>query len=72
MEHMKNNAIAIIGTACRLPGNVANIEEFWEFLKAGGDAVGEVPKERWSWQFHYDKNHDKSGKSYVNRGSPKC
>ena len=69
MEHMKNNAIAIIGTACRLPGNVANIEEFWEFLKAGGDAVGEVPKERWSWQFHYDKNHDKSGKSYVNRGS---
>lgn len=69
MNSMKNNAIAIIGTACRLPGNVSNIEEFWEFLKEGGDAVGEIPKERWSWQFHYDKNQDKSGKSYVNRGS---
>ncbi|WP_347989415.1 polyketide synthase [Methylomonas sp. AM2-LC] len=64
-----HNAIAIIGTACRFPGGVTNIEEYWSFLKSGGDAVREIPTERWSWQFHHDKNPDKAGKSYVNRAS---
>ena len=69
MKTITNDSIAIIGASCRFPGNVSNIEEYWNFLKEGGDAVGDIPKDRWSWQFHYDKNPEKTGKSYVKRGS---
>ena len=65
----KNEAIAIIGASCRFPKNVSSIEDYWEFLKNGEDAVSETPQERWSWRFHYDKNPDMPGKVYVKRGS---
>ena len=65
----KRECIAVIGTACRFPNNVNNIEEYWEFLKKGGDAVNEIPNSRWDWKFHFDEEINKIGKSYVNRGS---
>jgi acyl transferase domain-containing protein len=69
MNSNEHNPIAIISAACRFPGNVSNIEEYWEFLKNGEDAVTETPPERWSWRYHYDKNPDMPGKVYVKRGS---
>lgn len=69
MESLKRERIAVIGTACRFPNNVNNIEEYWAFLKKGGDAVSEIPKSRWDWKFHFDEEVNKIGKSYVNRAS---
>lgn len=60
--------IAIIGTSCRFPGNVENLDDYWNFLISGSDAVGDIPESRWSWEFHYDKNIDKHGKMAVKRG----
>lgn len=40
--------IAVIGVGCRLPGSVHGPEDFWRLLMAGGDAVGQVPEERWA------------------------
>ncbi|SNT52231.1 Acyl transferase domain-containing protein, partial [Actinomadura meyerae] len=42
-----DNGIAIIGLACRLP-RAADADAFWRLLRAGGNAVGRVPADRWS------------------------
>ncbi|UQA97427.1 type I polyketide synthase [Streptomyces halobius] len=39
--------VAVIGMACRVPG-AGSAAELWELLAGGGDAVGEVPTDRWS------------------------
>ncbi|HWF74609.1 MAG TPA: type I polyketide synthase, partial [Solirubrobacteraceae bacterium] len=41
------DAVAVIGIGCRLPGDVNGPEEFWRLLAEGRDAVGEVPERRW-------------------------
>jgi acyl transferase domain-containing protein/acyl carrier protein/SAM-dependent methyltransferase len=42
--------IAIIGISGRYPG-AANVDEFWENLKAGTDSITEVPADRWDGKF---------------------
>ncbi|GAA4404938.1 hypothetical protein GCM10023147_47780 [Tsukamurella soli] len=39
--------IAVIGLGCRLPGDVEGPDRYWDFLSAGGCAIGEVPDDRW-------------------------
>ncbi|MEA5366760.1 beta-ketoacyl synthase N-terminal-like domain-containing protein [Amycolatopsis sp., V23-08] len=39
--------IAIVGVGCRLPGGVESPAQFWRFLDAGADGIGEVPEGRW-------------------------
>ncbi len=64
----RNEPIAVIGMACRFPG-AANPEEFWEFLARGGDAVGEIPKERWDVAALYDPDPNVPGKMYTKSGA---
>jgi acyl transferase domain-containing protein len=40
--------IAVTGVACRLPGGIDSADALWELLRSGGDAVGEVPADRWN------------------------
>src|SRR5215471_8367604 len=46
------DAVAVVGLGCRFPGGAAgpigDPEAFWNFLADRGDAVGEVPRERWA------------------------
>jgi acyl transferase domain-containing protein/acyl-CoA synthetase (AMP-forming)/AMP-acid ligase II/acyl carrier protein len=53
--------IAIIGMACRFPG-AENLEEYWELLCAGTDAVTRVPKSRWDIEKFYDPDKETPGK----------
>ncbi|MCQ4079718.1 SDR family NAD(P)-dependent oxidoreductase [Streptomyces sp. RB6PN25] len=39
--------LAVVGIGCRLPGGIEGPQAFWDYLIAGGDAVGEVPSDRW-------------------------
>jgi acyl transferase domain-containing protein len=39
--------IALVGMSCRLPG-APGLDAFWKLLREGGDAITEVPPERWS------------------------
>ena len=62
----KNNSpgsIAIIGAAGRYPG-AANLEQFWENLKSGNDAIREIPSDRWNINDYYDPDRSKPGKIY--------
>lgn len=42
-----DDAIAVVGLGCRLPGGVNNPKQLWDFLLAGGDAIRQVPEDRW-------------------------
>ena len=43
---MTRASIAIVGMAARFPG-ARNLDEFWQLLRNGGDAIREVPDDRW-------------------------
>ncbi|MFE3703904.1 polyketide synthase, partial [Nocardia tengchongensis] len=51
-----SDAIAIVGIDCRFP-QAPDPEALWALLMAGGDAITEVPGNRWS----ADDFHDPSG-----------
>ncbi|WP_407686788.1 type I polyketide synthase [Mycobacterium sp. HUMS_1102779] len=46
--------VAVVGIGCRFPGASAGPEAYWEFLSGGGDAIGEVPPDRWDADAYYD------------------
>ncbi|MFF9687118.1 SDR family NAD(P)-dependent oxidoreductase [Streptomyces sp. NPDC014623] len=41
--------VAVIGTACRLPGGIEDRAGLWELLTSGGSAIGTLPEGRWQW-----------------------
>ncbi|MFZ4816163.1 MAG: acyltransferase domain-containing protein, partial [Phototrophicaceae bacterium] len=64
-----NEPIAVIGMACRLPGNSDSPEQFWDLLINGRDAVTAIPTDRWDADELYDANVHAAGKSYVRAGA---
>ena len=60
--------VAIVGMGCRFPGGAANPEAYWDLLKNGIDATGEVPAERWSLRRFYDRDAAVPGKISTRRG----
>ncbi|HJT56092.1 MAG TPA: SDR family NAD(P)-dependent oxidoreductase, partial [Ktedonobacteraceae bacterium] len=63
-----NEPIAIIGMGCRFPGGANTPAAFWELLRSGGDAISEIPAERWDINAFYDPDRDAAGKMYTRRG----
>jgi len=68
LEMMKEEPIAIIGMACRLPGS-NDVEEFWSLLMNKEDAIVKVPEWRWVEE-HVDRVTAKARKSQA--GFLKC
>ncbi|KXG49399.1 Acyl transferase/acyl hydrolase/lysophospholipase [Penicillium griseofulvum] len=60
--------IAIISMACRLPGGVNTPEEYWDLLDRGGDGISEIPQDRWDSDALYDPDPGVPGKSYCRQG----
>src|ERR1700720_4708552 len=61
---MTDDSIAIVGASCRFPG-AENLDQFWQLLAPGGDAVSEVGDQRWSTRFYYHPDRSEPGKSYT-------
>jgi malonyl CoA-acyl carrier protein transacylase len=61
-------SIAIIGMACRFPGNVHSPQEYWSLLHDGVDAIKEVPKTRWDLARYYDPERQAAGKVFTKYG----
>src|SRR5260370_40758892 len=59
--------VALVGLACRFPG-ATDLEEFWSLLKAGTDAVGEIPDDRWDVDAYFHPDPAKPGKMYTRAG----
>ncbi len=62
-----NEPIAIVGIGCRFPG-AKGLEEFWDMLCEGVDAVREVPSTRWDIDQVYDENPLAVGKMNTRYG----
>ena len=60
--------IAIVGMGCRFPGGSVTPEAYWKLLRDGGDALIEVPKERWDIDAFYHPDPDAEGKMYTRLG----
>ena len=61
-----DEAIAIIGASCKLPG-ANSLEEYWDLLKNVRNTIRPIPPERWDAKVFYDANPDAPGKSYVQK-----
>ncbi len=68
-KNIKHEPIAIIGMACRFPGEAYNTEKFWDVLKNEKNTITEVPDTRWNINEYYDANQDLPGKMYTRFGS---
>ncbi|MFJ1804312.1 type I polyketide synthase, partial [Streptomyces sp. NPDC088180] len=60
-QREREEGIAVIGMACRLPG-AAGPDSFWELLRSGSDAITDAPADRW------DESEPPAGNSAVRRG----
>ncbi|MEM7355306.1 MAG: polyketide synthase [Acidobacteriota bacterium] len=58
----------MVGAGCRLPGGVDSLATYWELLRSGGDAVREVPADRWPIDAWYDADPSHPGTMNTRRG----
>jgi acyl transferase domain-containing protein/acyl carrier protein len=49
------DGIAVVGIGCRFPG-ADGPAAFWDLLRSGRDAIGEVPADRWDVDAFYDRD----------------
>jgi phthiocerol/phenolphthiocerol synthesis type-I polyketide synthase D len=67
LKSPRREPVVVIGLSCRLPGAV-NPAEFWRLLSAGGDAITDVPADRWDAVTLFDPEPDAVGKMISPRG----
>ncbi|MFZ5894823.1 MAG: type I polyketide synthase [Myxococcota bacterium] len=67
-EQTERQPIAVVGIACRFPGGVRNIEDYWRLLTEGRNAIRDVPSDRWDVDGFYDPNPEVPGKMYSRKG----
>ncbi|KAJ0164167.1 Lovastatin diketide synthase LovF [Colletotrichum tanaceti] len=60
--------IAIIGMACRFPGDATSPSRLWDLLMAGRSAWSEVPETRWNQDAHYHPSQERAGSNTVKGG----
>ena len=57
--------IAIVGVACRLPGGIASLDDYWQVLSQGQDVVTEISHERFGTEFFQHPNRKAAGKTVT-------
>ncbi|MEJ2858519.1 MULTISPECIES: thioester reductase domain-containing protein [unclassified Saccharothrix] len=65
LESGRDEPIAIVSMACRLPGGVSSPEDLWRLVSGGHDAITPFPDDRgWDVDGIYDPEPGQPGKSY--------
>ncbi|MGW9039609.1 type I polyketide synthase, partial [Streptomyces sp. NPDC055721] len=65
--HGTAEPVAVVGISCRVPG-ARDPREFWELLTAGGQAVTDVPADRWNAADLYDPDRSAPGRMNTRWG----
>ncbi|WP_346168516.1 type I polyketide synthase, partial [Streptomyces javensis] len=69
LEDRAHEPIAIVGMACRYPGNAASPDELWTLLANGVDVLSGFPADRgWGLEDLYDPDPGRPGKTYAVSG----
>lgn len=68
MSRPDRDPIAIVGIGCRFPGGARDPESFWNLLKEGVDAVGEIPSGRVGLAPYYAPGPGRPGKMMSRHG----
>ncbi|WP_228396505.1 type I polyketide synthase [Streptomyces sp. RB17] len=64
---LSEDAIAVVGSACRLPGGIHHLDDLWAALATGADLVTEVPPDRFPVADFVDSSR-RPGQSYTAAG----
>jgi acyl transferase domain-containing protein/acyl carrier protein len=65
---VEDDPVVIVAAACRFPGGIANPEQLWEMVAAGGDGTSALPDDR-GWPVDLvDTDPAAAGHSTVGRG----
>ncbi|NUP33797.1 MAG: type I polyketide synthase, partial [Streptomycetaceae bacterium] len=68
-ESRRNEPVAIIGMACRLPGGVRSPTDLWRLVRDGTDAMSGFPQDRgWDLDALVDTDPDAVGRTYTDQG----
>src|SRR5262245_59348625 len=67
-ESVRREPLAIVGIGCRFPKRLNTPGQFWSFLRQGGDAITEVPPDRWDLKSFYDPDPSRPGKTTARWG----
>lgn len=70
-EQAKKEPVAIVGMGLRFPGingDCQDPETLWDMLATGGDAVSEVPNDRWDIDSYYSADPEVAGKMHTRWG----
>ncbi|MEU7517958.1 type I polyketide synthase, partial [Streptomyces sp. NPDC042898] len=65
--HGTAEPVAVVGISCRVPG-ARDPREFWELLTAGGQAVTDVPADRWNAAGLFDPDRSAPGRMNTRWG----
>nr|ALP32044.1 CycD [Streptomyces sp. NCIB 11649] len=69
LEDAASEPIAIVGMACRYPGDIRSPEDLWRAVSEGVDCIGEFPGDRgWNADRLYDPDPDAGGTTYTRHG----
>lgn len=60
-EFDKQEPIAIIGAACRLPGDVSSLGSLWDMVSHVKTGHGTIPAERWDAGIWHHPDPDRKG-----------
>ncbi len=54
--------VAVVGIGCRFPGSASGPDGYWNFLAGAGDAISEIPPDRWNADEFYDPDQFAPGR----------
>ncbi|CAM3145501.1 SDR family NAD(P)-dependent oxidoreductase [Janthinobacterium lividum] len=65
LEQELSEPIAIVGTACRYPGDINSLEQLWEALSEGKDCIGRMTDQRWPMHRFLNDDAHQAGSIYT-------